>query len=56
MDQKNFESCLTCVKNLLIKNRNPRCTSVTHETPILKIWALSKLNSVLWTGYGTKKI
>ena len=23
------------------QNRDPRCTSITYETPILKIWALS---------------
>ena len=35
---------LKCVKNVsknLNKNRDPMCTSVTQETPILKIWALS---------------
>ena len=40
-----------CPKNV-VKYRDPRCTSVTQETPILKIWALSKYNSVLWRGYG----
>ena len=40
-----------CPKNV-IQNRAPRCTSVTHETPILKIRALIKYNSVLWRGYG----
>ena len=29
-----------CPKNV-IKSHDPRCTSVTHETPILKFWALS---------------
>ena len=38
------------------KNRDPRCTSVIHEIPILKFWALSYLNSVLWRGYGPKII
>ena len=34
-------STLNRCKNVA-KNRDPRCTSVTHETPILKIWALKK--------------
>ena len=33
------------------KDGDSRCTSVTHETPILKISVLSSYNSVLWRAY-----
>ena len=34
----SLNRCKNVPKNV-IKNRDPRCTSVTQETPILKIWA-----------------
>ena len=44
-----------CPKNV-IKNRYPRCASVTHDTPILKIWDLCSENSLMWREYGPKII
>ena len=40
MDQTNFERCQTCIKNLLIKNRNPRCKLDCHSPPLSQISAL----------------